>query len=94
MFRRVAAALLALALVGCMADKASHQNGFILYLSTSGQLGLGYGETEDLPAGCVFLRVTETQSPAFWGSGTNVTRTATFWDTRGMTNVCERITEE
>lgn len=93
MFRKAAAAVLALALAGCMSGKASHQNGFVTYVSTSGQIGLGYGETEDLPAGCVFCRVTETISPAFWGSGTNVTRTLTFWDTRGMTNICERTSE-
>lgn len=78
-----------LLLGGCLGNKASHQNGVVLYVSTSGQIGVGYGETEDLPGGCVYLREVISTSPAFWGSGTNYTRALTYWDTRwlGATNM-------
>ena len=73
---------------GCMGNKASHQSGVVLYADTRGRFGLGYGETEDMPGGCVYFRHVFQQSPAaFWqGAGTNITATTTFWDTRGMTN--------
>lgn len=77
------AALLALC-GGCLSDKASHQNGLIFYYSAPATVGVGYGETEDLPRGCWYLRSVYQSSPAFWGDGTNVTHTLTIWDTTCM----------
>ena len=69
---------------GCMGGKASHQNGMVLYVDVTGRLGLGYGETEDMPGGCIYYRDVWQTSPAFWGGGTTVVHTTTFWDTTGM----------
>ena len=81
-------AALAIYSAGCMGNKASHQSGVVLYADTRGRFGVGYGETEDMPQGCIYFRHVFQQSPAaFWqGSGTNITCTMTFWDTRCMTN--------
>ena len=80
---------------GCVANKASHQSGIVFYGDTRGRFGIGYGETEDLPLGCVYYRRVYQSSPAFlWQApGTNLTDTTTYWDTRGMsTNAVDSVT--
>lgn len=87
-------AIVAVLCGGCMGNKASHQNGIVAYVSASGPtVGLGYGETEDLPGGCVYYRCVQNSTPAFWCAGTNHTLTITYWDTRwmGVTNAAPRL---
>lgn len=97
MARTAASAALVALLAGCRSDKASHQNGIVVYVSTSGQLGVGFGECEDLPAGCRFYRAkdvyTVTEANWLFGATTNHTRTVTAWDTTCMaTNDAETAT--
>lgn len=68
---------------GCRSDKASHQHGIVLYGGIDGRVGIGYGETEDVPLGSVYVREVYQTSPSFFWQreGTNVTATVTIWDT-------------
>lgn len=80
---------------GCRSDKASHQHGLVLYGGLDGRVGIGYGETEDVPLGSVYLRHVYQTSPSFFWQreGTNVTASLTIWNTCGAsTNNAAHIT--